>query len=207
MARAGEGDAVCLSRFLRPHRSLPACDRVGAGAGLRRDCLRFAGPWAVQWRAGEHQGFRRVSGHPARIVRRGVVHRPAATVALVRAKHGGRDRGRSCAQCRGEQPGPGPGDPVGAAGAATGVGLVASELLPAQAFRQSHCPALQREFRRPGLPAVPASRPVAAATPANGVGGSVGALDQARRSGTGQRAPAADCAGAGGHDRGLAAQP
>jgi pimeloyl-ACP methyl ester carboxylesterase len=47
----------------------------------------------------------------------------------------------------GEQPGPGPGDPVGATGATTGLGLVATELLPAQAVRQSHCPALQRELQ------------------------------------------------------------
>ncbi len=76
--------------------------------------------------------FRRVSGHAARACSPKRIARSAATVAPVRAEYRWRHRDRSCAQRGGEQSGPGPGDPVGAAGAAAGVGLVATELLPAR---------------------------------------------------------------------------
>ncbi|MDR6165162.1 pimeloyl-ACP methyl ester carboxylesterase [Pseudomonas fluorescens] len=136
----------------------------------------------------------------------------ATSIALPQPWHlcgqstGGRDCRRSLAQPWREQPGAGPGDSAGAAGATTGLGLVAVELLPAAAICSRRRAALQRKFQRSGLSAVSAGRSVTAKTSANEMGGRVVALDHPRRAREKKSATAADHSGTGGHDRRLAAQ-
>ncbi len=78
-----------------------------------------------------------------------------------------------------DSPAHGGGDSAGAAGPAARLGLVASELSPAQTVRERHCPPFYRKLQCARVPAFSDGRSVTAAATAHGLGRRAGAMDRA----------------------------